>query len=668
MSMAWNPGELSSPVIRLCAAAGLVALSGFPGLLLAGRPGAGQRVAAALTAAGSLLGIFTAAGLLLSPSAEAREASWNLPFGPCEVAADPLSALFLLPVFLVSACGAVYALDYVPGARHRSTEPAMTLFHGLLAGSMAFLLLSRNGVLFLAAWEVMAMSGWFLLVTDHRDPEVRKAGLVYLVATHAGTVGLFILFAKLRAATGSFVFPPLHSLDPAAGGAALFAAALVGFCSKSGLMPFHVWLPSAHANAPSHVSALLSGVMLKMGVYGVLRTVFLFRTPPFLWGAVLLALGAASMVLGIVFAAAQRDLKRMLACSSIENVGIVYLGVGAGVCAAASGNGPAALLCLAGALLHALNHSLFKPLLFLCAGSVLHAAGTREIDRMGGLAKRIPRTAALFLAGAVAICGLPPMNGFAGEFLLYFAFLSEARSAAVPWMATLAPLLALAGGVAAACFVKAYGIAFLGSPRTAEPPHGGEAGRAMLLPMGLLAALCLLFGVFPQPLVRLAESAAGTLLPHPVPAGWSAAARVPLAFLGGTWAALGGAALLAGLLWRRRTRALPSAADETWGCGYLAPSPRMQYTGVSFSGMLAGLFGGAVRPAEERPSVPGPAPAPSRFRHAPTETLLDRGILPALSLVAAFFSFLRLVQHGRMNVYMLYIFVTLFLLMAWGVT
>jgi hydrogenase-4 component B len=665
MPMELNPGGIAAPVIRLCVAAGLIALSGFPGLLLFRRPGIGQRIAAALSVSGSLLGLVTAIGLLLSPSADVFEAAWKLPFGPCELAADPLSALFLIPVFLVSGCGAVYALAYWPSASNRGTEPAMTCFHGLLAASMAFLLVARNGVLFLASWEIMALSGWFLLVTDHREPEVRKAGIVYLVATHAGTVGLFILFAQLRAATGTFAFPPLHSLDPAIGASGMFIAALVGFCAKSGLMPFHVWLPSAHANAPSHVSALLSGVMLKMGVYGMLRTVFLFRAPLHWWGVLLLVLGASSMVLGIVFAAAQRDLKRMLACSSIENIGIVYLGIGAGVCAAASGNGPLALLCLAGALLHAINHSLFKPLLFLGSGAIIHATGTREIERMGGLAKRLPRTAALFLVGSVAICGLPPLNGFAGEFLLYFAFLSEAKSAIVPWMGLLAPVLALTGGIAVACFVKAYGTVFLGSPRTPEAAHGHEAAWPMIGPMALLAALCVLFGIFPQPLVRLVESAAGSILPWPVGSGWAVGARVPLELMSGVWAALVAATLLGGYAYSRRLRSLPVAEGDTWGCGYLAPTPRIQYTGTSFSEILAGLFAGAVRPDERAPAIDGPAPRPSRYRNIPTETLLERGIMPALSLAAGSFSLLRRLQHGQMNVYMLYIFVTLFLLMIW---
>ncbi len=663
--MIFDSGIFPDPVICLCAAAGTIALSGFPGLFLSRSPGTGQRVAALLSVLASLTGLAAAVGLLLVPRSETWLLDWNLPFGPCELAADPLSALFLIPVFLICGCGSLYALAYWPGEANRRTEPALTFFFGLLSASMAFLLLARNGVLFLSAWEIMAISGWFLLVTEHRETEVRKAGIVYLVATHTGTVGLFILFAQLRAATGTFVFPPLHSLDPAAGASVMFLAALIGFGAKSGLMPFHIWLPSAHANAPSHVSALLSGVMLKMGVYGMLRTLFFFRAPLPWWGILLLVLGGASTVLGIVFASAQRDVKRLLACSSIENIGIIYLGIGAGVYATATGNAPLALLCLAGALLHALNHSLFKPLLFLGSGAIIHAAGTRELDRMGGLSRRLPWTSAFFLVGSVAICGLPPLNGFAGEFLLYFSFLSEARSAPVPWMALLAPLLALAGGIAVASFVKAYGVAFLGAPRTQKAARGHESKWPMLAPMALLAFLCILFGVYPQPLVRLAESAAGSVLPWPIVPEWRVASRIPLEFLTGVWAFLLGGCLLAGILYFRRIRALPVAASETWGCGYLAPTPRMQYTGASFSEILTGLFAGAVRPSENVPAIEGPTPHASHYRFSPTESLLERGILPALSWVAGSFSLLRRFQHGQMNVYMLYIFVTLFLLMIW---
>jgi hydrogenase-4 component B len=663
--MIFESGTFPDPLIRLVAAAGVIALSGFPGIFPSRRPGSGQRLAAWIQVAGSLVGLVTAIGLLLSPSDASLVVEWNLPFGPCELAADPLTALFLIPVFLVGGCGALYAVSYWPARENPLSAPAMTCFFGLLSGSMAFLLMARNGVFFLAAWEVMAMSGWFLLVTGHRDPEVRKAGIVYLVATHTGTVGLFILFAQLRAATGTFMLPPMHSLAPAAGASAMFVAALVGFGAKSGLMPFHVWLPSAHANAPSHVSALLSGVMLKMGVYGMLRTIFLFKAPLPWWGILLVVLGGASALLGIVFAAAQRDLKRMLACSSIENIGIVYLALGAGTWAAAVGNGPLALLCIAGGLLHALNHSLFKPLLFLCSGAIIHAAGTREIDRMGGLARRLPATAACFLAGAVAICGLPPLNGFAGEFVLYFAFLSEGRAAAVPWMALLAPLLALAGGIAVACFVKAYGTVFLGAPRTPAAAAGHEAGRPMLAPMALLAALCVAFGVFPQPLVRLAESAAGSLLPWRIEDGWRVASRVPLDCLSGVWIALAAACAAGGWFLLRRLRSLPLAEGETWGCGYLAPTPRIQYTGTSFSEMLCGLFAGAVRAETRAPGIAGAVPKPSRFAFIPTESLLDRGIAPAFSFAAGSFHLLRRLQHGQMNLYMLYIFVTLFTLMVW---
>lgn len=660
------PGGFPDPVILLGAAAVTTALSGLPGLLPGLRPGAGQRIAAGLASAASLLGLFASVAFLLDPVPLSYLLDWTLPFGECEIAVDALTALFLIPVFLVSGCGAVYAVSYWPGAERRATEPAMTFFSGILAASMALLLLARNGVLFLMAWEAMALSAYFLLAADRDDPEVQRAGTVYLIATHVGTMALFILFALLRSGTDTFAFPAARSLAVGGSATAIFLAAVVGFGSKAGLMPLHAWLPAAHANAPSHVSAILSGVMLKMGVYGILRTAFFFHASPAWWGMLLIGLGGLSALLGIVFAASQRDLKRLLAYSSIENVGIVFLGIGAGMVGISRGSVPLATLGLAGALLHALNHSFFKPLLFLGSGAMIHACGSREIDRMGGLASRMPSTALLFLAGSAAICGLPPLNGFAGELLLYLGFLSDARTAAAPWLALFAPLLALVGGIAAACFVKLYGIAFLGSPRSAAAAHGHEAPAAMLGPMALLAFLCLLGGVLPQATLRLVEPALAAVLPWPPAQGSAVASLAPLGALTVAGSALLVLSAVLGFSLARRIASRPVAASSTWGCGYLAPTPRMQYTGVSFSGQLADLFEGAVRPGRKGPSIHGLSPAPSSFRYEPTESLLDRMLFPAFSLAGAAFAFIHRLQHGHMHVYMLYIFVTLFLLMIWA--
>ncbi|HXE98118.1 MAG TPA: proton-conducting transporter membrane subunit, partial [Dongiaceae bacterium] len=403
------------PALVALSAALVIGCAGIPGLFLR-KPGPGQIISTTATILAALAGVPAALQLLFSHTATTYTLEWGLPFGSCELVIDPLSAFFLLPVFLVTAAGSLFAVGYWPAAGHRTTEPGLTFFYGLLASSMAILLMARNGVFFVMVWEVMALSAYFLLVTEHEREDVRRAGIVYLIATHTGTAALFVYFSLLAAQTGSFVLPVAGSLSALSPFAPVIAlAAFAGFGAKAGIMPLHTWLPSAHANAPSHVSAVMSGVMLKMGLYGIFRTLTFFHDPPLLWGGVLTVCGISSALLGIIFAVAQRDLKRLLACSSIENIGIITTGLGVALLGVSSHNSVLMYLGMAGALLHILNHSFFKPLLFLGSGAIIHAAGTREMNLMGGLGKGMPRVGFLFLVGSVAICGIPPLNGFVSE-------------------------------------------------------------------------------------------------------------------------------------------------------------------------------------------------------------------------------------------------------------
>src|SRR5262249_48114316 len=291
---------------------------------------------------------------------------------------------------------------------------------GTLTAGMALLVIARNSIVFLFGWEAMALSAFFLVTTEDHDGEVRETGWVYLVATHMATLCLFGLFGVLRAASGSFALAPLNPDRLAPGMAtAIFILALVGFGLKAGVMPLHVWLPSAHAAAPSHVSAIMSGVLIKMGIYGLVRVTSLFPNPPLEWGGIVLGMGTVSGILGVAFAIGQHDLKRLLAYHSIENIGIIAMGLGLALIGRSLGRIDLIILGLCGGLLHVWNHAFFKGLLFFSAGSVIHATHTREIDHLGGLAKTMPATAWSFLIGAVAICGLPPLNGFVSEFLVY---------------------------------------------------------------------------------------------------------------------------------------------------------------------------------------------------------------------------------------------------------
>ncbi len=657
---------MSLEVMRDPAALVLVAMlaaacCGVPGLFF--RNGRlGQRLATLGALLATLLAIPSAVSLLLAQRSVTFTIAWNLPFDTCEIALDPLTCFFIIPIFLVFLCGSVYANGYWPAASHRSSEPGLTFFYGILTAAMALVVMARNGVLFLIAWEIMALAGYFLLVTEHGEEDVRTAGTVYLVATHVGTAALIVFFSLLRLHGGGFLFPGPGALHLAAAPASvLFIAALIGFGSKAGLMPLHTWLPSAHANAPSHVSALLSGVMLKMGIYGLLRFLSFMPDRPLWWGGLLAVMGLVSALLGICLAAAQRDIKRLLAYSSIENIGIIATGIGIALIGQATANPRLAFLGMTGALLHIINHSLFKPLLFLCAGSVIHGGGTREMDRMGGLARRMPWTAALTLAGAVAISGLPPFNGFVSEFFLYLGFFGEAR-AAVPSVVLGAPLLAMVGGVAVISFVKLYGATFLGHPRSEQVSHGHESPAAMLVPMALLAALCLAAGVFPQPLLALTRPLVTSLMPvastltdQPLQPLWFTIAGVALLVL---------AAAVYGMV-RRRTAVLPTATGPTWGCGYLAPAPRMEYTGTAFSEILTSLLGGIVRTRVRRNAIKGYSPGPAEFSYTPEETILERLIQPLFQVAGIGFAFVRRLQHGQLHIYMLYFLVTLIALMLW---
>lgn len=654
------------PAAAAIAAALVIGCAGVPGLFL-NSPGAGQRIAASVTILSSLAGIPAALALLFSHTTSSYILAWGLPFGPCELSIDPLSAFFLLPIFLVAACGSLFALGYWPAARHRDTEPVLTFFYGLLASSMAMLVMARNGVFFLMVWEIMALSAYFLLVTDHGREDVRRAGIVYLIATHTGSAALFVCFSCLAAQTGSFLLPQagsLSSLPPLALATAL--AAFVGFGAKAGIMPLHVWLPSAHASAPSHVSAMMSGVMLKMGLYGMFRTLTLYQDPPLIWGALLTVAGISSALLGIAFALAQRDLKRLLACSSIENIGIITTGMGVAVLGLASHNAPLAYLGMAGALLHILNHSFFKPLLFLGSGVIIHATGTRDMNLMGGLSKGMPRAALLFLTGSLAICGLPPLNGFVSEFLLYLGFFSQIQASSLTFLVFLAPLLAMVGGLALIAFCKLYAAVFLGTAHSPQAAHPHEPGMAMLLPMALLALLCLLVGLLPQLALRLVAPAVAAFMPD------AAALVDPAAYssLLGTLSLMALILLLAAaallLVWRRRLGQAALSAAPTWGCGYLRPTARMQYTATAFSESAVAVFNGLIRQRIERPRLEGLFPRTAHCLDQPTETCLERIIAPLFRLAGVSFAFLRRLQHGRMHLYMLYIFVTLFVLMLWA--
>ncbi|MCF7863868.1 MAG: hypothetical protein K9L89_03660, partial [Kiritimatiellales bacterium] len=488
------------PILLVLASAAINALGGIPGVAMSRRTMAGQRIALLFSCVGTLSGLAGVA-LVFLYGTDSVVLPWRAMGAPMSMVADGLSAFFLIPVLVMGALGSFYGLGYWPQPAHRDNGRGLRLFWGWATAGMTVLLVARHAVLFLMGWEIMAVSAFFLVSTENHLPEARTAGWVYLVATHIGTLALFAMFALFHWITGSFELRAIAANEAGLGLlTAIFFLALLGFGIKAGIMPLHFWLPAAHANAPSHVSALLSGIMLKIGIYGIIRFIGFLPDPPVGWGVVVLALGCISGVLGVVFALGQHDLKRLLAYHSVENIGIILIGFGLALLGRSWRQPLFVILGMAGCLLHVWNHALFKSLLFMGAGSVVHASGTREIDRMGGLAKSMPWTAAFFLIGAVAICGLPPLNGFVSEWFIYLGlFHTVSDGTALSWSvaALAAPVLALIGALALACFVKAYGAVFLGAPRQPRTSALHEAPLSMKVPMGMLAGCCIVIGLAP---------------------------------------------------------------------------------------------------------------------------------------------------------------------------
>jgi hydrogenase-4 component B len=645
----------------------VAAVSGVPGLFFGRDRSAGERVALGLLALSTLAGAAGAARALVAPSPGSGLAfRWSVPGGAFRIHVDALSAMFLLQIFVVSFLGAVYGLAYWKQSEHADNGRKLRLFYGVLTAAMALLVSAGNALLFLAGWEVMALAAFLLITTVDQDKEVREVGYVYLVATRIGTLCLFAMFAALFSLRGDWNLEgPLDARRAVAG--AVFVLGFIGFGLKAGVMPMHVWLPGAHANAPSHVSAVMSGVLIKTGIYGIVRITSLFPSPPGWWGGVLLGFGVASGVLGVAFAIGQHDIKRLLAYHSVENIGIICMGIGLALLGRAFGRPELVVLGLAGGLLHVWNHGLFKGLLFLAAGSVIHATGTREIDRLGGLLKPMPRTGLAFLVGATAISGLPPLNGFISELLIYVGlFRATTAGSGRLWIAAAlsAAGLALIGALAVACFVKVFSAVFLGVPRSEATAHAHEANWGMTAPMGVLALLCVFIGVGPLVVAPVLDRAAATWASEMAGALSPAVALAPLrpvtlvAFLLGAMIVALGAWLLA------RTRV--AASVGTWDCGFAAPTARMQYTSSSFAEMLVGMFRWALRPSVHLRGPRGLFPVEGSFTSHLPDTVLDRALVPGSRAAARGFHWLRWVQRGSVHAYLLYILAVLVWLLVWN--
>jgi len=638
---------------------------------------------AVLSVTGSVFGIWLAVASLnsLTPILQIST-HWQVPGGSLVLEVDSLSGAFLLVIFAIAGLGSVHGLDYWRRSKHPESATRVRFFYALMTTGLILVFTARSSMLFLPAWELMAISAFFLVATEDQEEDVRRAAWIYLVATHIGTICLFAAFGILRLETGSFLIT--GSLLPTDRVSIVFLLALVGFGFKAGLVPLHFWLPSAHANAPSHVSALMSGVMLKAGIYGILRITSLVTVPPVWWSLLLGLIAATTAVAGISLALTQTDIKRALAYSSVENMGIVCLGIALALAGRSAGEPLYVALGLGGAIAHVWSHGAFKSLLFFAAGSVLNSTHSRSMDRMGGLMKRMPLTGWAFVTGSLAACGMPLFNGFISEWLIALGFFHAIRSGEIAgWiLAFAAPAVALAGALALASFLRIVGIVFLGEPRTAEAAGAQESSRLVLVPLACLGAVCVFFGVLPGILASplAAVTASWSRLPGE---SLSTFLRLPYLAFAAILAIVAALACFVKILIRR-----PAHSIVTWDCGYVAPTPRMQYTAGSAGEWFSHrLLPEALRPATFgrhsdldprtawpplRAETPVPKtdgnlfPSPVAFRSIASDPFSFRLYEPFVARWTSRFERLRRLQQGRLTIYLVYILLATIGGVAWA--
>ena len=587
----------------------------------------------ALALLGGASGVVAVASLVAGGPAPTLALPVGLPWLDANFRLDALGAWFLLIAALGGASAAVYGIGY---ARHLAEPGRVLPFLALFLAAVDLVLVADDAFVFLLAWEGMSLAAWLLVLANHREAGNADAARLFLIMAALGTLALLLCFGAFAGADGAYRFADMRAAPPRGWtlGFAL-ALAILGAGSKAGLVPLHAWLPLAHPAAPSHVSALLSGVMTKVALYGLVRILFDLAGPlPWGWGAALMALGALSAIAGVLHALLERDLKTLLAWSTVENVGVIALALGLALVFRADGVGALAALALAAALLHAFNHAVMKSLMFFVAGAVQTATGTRDLERLGGLIHRMPATAAIALAGAAAIAALPPFAGFVSEWLAFQAVLNAPVLAQWPLkfaVPAAGAVLALSVALAAACFVRAYGIAFLGRPRSPEAASATEVEPAMRWTMAALAVLCLLAGIFPLALIALLDPVLRQLAGHPFMAladGFDPAGLIwltPLEAGRSSYSGLIVALVVVLVVWAvvesvHRLATARLRRGPAWDCGFPDPSPATQYTASSFAQPLRRVFGAVAFRARESVDMPEPGETrAARFAVATTD-------------------------------------------------
>ncbi len=597
----------------------------------------------------------------------------GLPQLPFHFRLDSLSAFFLMLIGGAATGVSVFAAGYF--RQGEGTPPGLLCleYHVFLA-SMALVVIADDAYAFMVMWETMALSSFFLVTANHRIPEIRSAGYLYLLVAHIGAIGILLCFGVLQANTGDYTFANMRAqqLSPFWASAA-FLLALFGFGAKAGLLPLHVWLPEAHPAAPSPVSALMSGVMLKTAVYGVLRVTYdLLSVQLWWWGVVLLALGLAGALFGVVFAAVQADMKRLLAYSSIENIGVIFAGIGLTVLFSAYRMEPMAALALTATLYQVASHAFFKSLLFVGTGAVLHSTSERSLGKLGGLIRYMPWVAWVTLIGVLASAGLPPLGGFVAEWLLLQSFLftpglpNSFLNMLVPAVAALIVLVAALGGYT---MVKFYGVIFLGQPREAKLSQARDAGPWERVGMGWLVVGCIALGLFPVQFIGIIDnvtrqlvsaglgdtvSQSGWLL---VPVAIERASYGPLVFLAGVATCFALAFVLVRRLYHGRLR-----RSAPWDCGFAWQTPRMQDTAEGFGQPIRQIFEPVFRMERE---LPTPFDAKPRYRVVVSDHFWHWIYLPVAAMVERMARLIGLLQRGRITVYLLYSFLTVIAVLMW---
>jgi hydrogenase-4 component B len=610
----------------------------------------------------------------------------GLPDLPFHLRLDPLAGFFLVVVGLLSLFVSVYSFGYIKGFLGKRSITSLVVFYCLFLAGMYMVVLSDDALIFLISWEVMAATSYFLVIFENERIENRRAAFLYMVVAHVGAIAILLSFGVLAGLAGGFgrfggyTFDAMRAAHfPEGWATAAFLLAFFGFAAKAGVVPLHVWLPEAHPVAPSNVSALMSGVMLKTAIYGIIRVTFdLIHVFPWWWGAIVLIFGLASAVMGVLYALMQHDLKKLLAYHSVENIGIILIGVGLAMIFMAFKLPLLAALALTAGIYHTLNHAMFKGLLFMGAGSVLHATHERNMEEMGGLIHLMPWTAALFLIGCVSISALPPFNGFVSEWLTFQAFLLS-PSLPSPLLKLLIPmgaaLLALTGALAAACFVKAFGVTFLGHWRGHHKPNVTEAGWSMRAGMIMAAAMCFGLGIFPTLIINWLDTVPGQLLGTRISSSagvfgwmWLTPVAAERASYSGPIVFLGILAVVVAVYLLLHVR--PGAIQRVpiWDCGFEKIDSRMQYNATSFSMPIRRIFGFFfhVKQTVKVSSDSGHRSYPKRLHYS--LRVRDRvwGWIYKPVIAASFWVARKVgrLQQGRIQAYLIYSFLTIILLLV----